>query len=116
MEAPTPDAPLSSPQSVGRPRRFGVIFPQPQRRGPRGINRVGETRRRRTRMSPSRHQYLARMLRCGLLVGLLALQAIPAAEASFRVYVVNHNDNNVVVFDADTLQRVGPPLPAGESP
>src|SRR5262245_50399953 len=51
-----------------------------------------------------------------VLVGLLALQANPAAAGSFRVYVVNAGDENVVVFDTDTLQRVGAPLPVGQGP
>jgi hypothetical protein len=36
-------------------------------------------------MSPTRHRYFAGMLGCGLLLGLLALQATPAAGASFNI-------------------------------
>ena len=67
-------------------------------------------------MSPTRHRYFAGMLGCGLLLGTLALQAILAAEASFRVYVVDLGDRNVVVFDSATLQRVGTPFPVGALP
>ena len=52
-------------------------------------------------MSPTRHRYFAGMLGCGLLLGLLALQATPAAGSSFNIYVVNSLDNNVVVFNSD---------------
>ena len=40
-------------------------------------------------MSPTRHPYFAGMLGCGILLGLLALQATPAAGSSFNIYVVN---------------------------
>ena len=52
-------------------------------------------------MSPTRHRYFAGMLGCGLLLGLLVLQATPAAGSSFNIYVVNVSDSNVVVFNSD---------------
>jgi YVTN family beta-propeller protein len=55
------------------------------------------------------------MLGCGLLLGLLALQATPAAGSSFNIYVVNAFDNNVVVFNSDT-QEVVTTFPVGRVP
>jgi DNA-binding beta-propeller fold protein YncE len=55
------------------------------------------------------------MLGCGLLLGLLALQATPAAWASFNIYVVNALDKNVVVFNSDT-QKVGATFAVGRVP
>ena len=66
-------------------------------------------------MSPTRHRYFAGMLGCGLLLGLLALQATPAAGASFNIYVVNAEDNNVIVFNSDT-QRVFSTFPVRRVP
>jgi YVTN family beta-propeller protein len=61
------------------------------------------------------------MLGGGLLLGLLALQAIPAAGAfRARVYVTNAGSASVSVFDHDTatnlIQRVGTPIPVGRAP
>src|SRR5215472_11853889 len=66
-------------------------------------------------MSPTRHPYFAGMLGCGILLGLLALQATPAAGSSFSIYVVNAFDNNVVVFNSDT-QKVVTTFPVGRAP
>jgi len=66
-------------------------------------------------MSPTRHPYFAGMLGCGLLLGLLALQATPAAGSSFNIYVVNSFDHNVVVFNPDT-QTARSTFPVGAGP
>jgi YVTN family beta-propeller protein len=50
-----------------------------------------------------------------ILLGLLALQATPAAGSSFRIYVVNTFDNNVVVLNSDT-QKVVTTFPVGREP
>ena len=66
-------------------------------------------------MSPTSHRYFAGMLGCGLLLGLLALQAIPAAGSSFNIYVVNSLDNNVVVFNSDA-ETARSTFPVGTRP
>jgi YVTN family beta-propeller protein len=61
----------------------------------------------------SLRQIVRRRVWLGLLMIALPLSA---AEAAFRVYVVNALDDTVVVFDSDTLQRIGGPFSVAVQP